>query len=125
MSSIQVSKSTCLLARTSPQYPAVVLSYRLVLKLAEILEAKLRKEVKLFVFTECIYVTHHLNPVIFVLHPLVQRGRVRGLKAGAPGGAVRPAEAPQRVERRFASKASSEIIKSTELPKGNRGVQQI
>ncbi|XP_030610400.1 E3 ubiquitin-protein ligase rnf213-beta [Archocentrus centrarchus] len=46
MSSIQVSKSMCLLVRLIPQYHVIVLSYQLVLKLVEILEAKLRNESK-------------------------------------------------------------------------------
>lgn len=45
MSSISVLKSTCGLVRLVPGYQAAVLSYQLVLKLAELLDAKLRKEV--------------------------------------------------------------------------------
>lgn len=48
MSSIDVAKNTCRLVRIVPWYQAIVLSYQLVLKVAEILEAKLRKEVKPF-----------------------------------------------------------------------------
>lgn len=44
-SSISVMNSTCGIVRLVPGYQAVVLSYQLVLKLAEILDAKLRKEV--------------------------------------------------------------------------------
>ncbi|XP_070707447.1 E3 ubiquitin-protein ligase rnf213-beta [Pempheris klunzingeri] len=44
MSSVTVVKSTCGLVRLVPGYRAAVLSYQLVLKLAEILDAKLRKE---------------------------------------------------------------------------------
>lgn len=44
-SSISVLKRTCEIARLVPWYQAVVLSYQLALKLAEILDAKLRKEV--------------------------------------------------------------------------------
>ncbi|XP_073346346.1 E3 ubiquitin-protein ligase rnf213-beta [Pagrus major] len=44
MSSISVMKSTCGIVRLVPGYQAAVLSYQLVLKLAEILDAKLRKE---------------------------------------------------------------------------------
>ncbi|XP_045924674.1 E3 ubiquitin-protein ligase rnf213-beta [Micropterus dolomieu] len=43
-SSISVLKRTCGIARLVPWYQAVVLSYQLALKLAEILDAKLRKE---------------------------------------------------------------------------------
>lgn len=44
-SSISVVKSTCGIVRLVPDYQAAVLSCQLVLKLAEILDAKLRKEV--------------------------------------------------------------------------------
>ncbi|XP_036938207.1 E3 ubiquitin-protein ligase rnf213-beta [Acanthopagrus latus] len=43
-SSISVMNSTCGIVRLVPGYQAAVLSYQLVLKLAEILDAKLRKE---------------------------------------------------------------------------------
>lgn len=46
MSSIGVLRNVCAIVRLVPQYRAVVQSYTLVVKLAEILEAKLRKEVK-------------------------------------------------------------------------------
>ncbi|XP_028287710.1 E3 ubiquitin-protein ligase rnf213-beta isoform X2 [Parambassis ranga] len=44
--SISVVKWTCSIVRLVPWYPAAVLSYQLVLKLAEILEAKLKKKCK-------------------------------------------------------------------------------
>ncbi|XP_049419183.1 E3 ubiquitin-protein ligase rnf213-beta isoform X2 [Epinephelus fuscoguttatus] len=44
MSSISVMKSTCGMVRLVPWYPAAVLSYQLVLKLAEILDSKLKTE---------------------------------------------------------------------------------
>lgn len=44
-SSISVMKRTCGIVRLVPWYQAAVLSYQLVLKLAEILDAKLMKEV--------------------------------------------------------------------------------
>lgn len=44
-SSISVMKRTCGIVRLVPGYQAAVLSYQLVLKLAEILDAKLWKEV--------------------------------------------------------------------------------
>ncbi|XP_069016032.1 E3 ubiquitin-protein ligase rnf213-beta [Embiotoca jacksoni] len=46
MSSVSVAKTTCDIVQLVPWYPAAVLSYQLVLKLAEILDAKLRKESK-------------------------------------------------------------------------------
>ncbi|KAK2820122.1 hypothetical protein Q5P01_023081 [Channa striata] len=46
MSSISVVKSTCRFVRLVPWYQAVVLSYQLVLKLAEIFDAALRKQSK-------------------------------------------------------------------------------
>ncbi|XP_020567705.1 E3 ubiquitin-protein ligase rnf213-beta isoform X2 [Oryzias latipes] len=46
MSSIGVLRNVCAIVRLVPQYRAVVQSYTLVVKLAEILEAKLRKELK-------------------------------------------------------------------------------
>lgn len=45
MSSVSVVKSTCRIVRLVPVYQAAVLSCRLALKLAEILDAKLSKEV--------------------------------------------------------------------------------
>ncbi|XP_051273053.1 E3 ubiquitin-protein ligase rnf213-beta isoform X1 [Dicentrarchus labrax] len=44
MSSLSVLKSTCGIVQLVPWYQAAVLSYQLVVKLAEILDAKLRKE---------------------------------------------------------------------------------
>ncbi|XP_037610034.1 E3 ubiquitin-protein ligase rnf213-beta isoform X1 [Sebastes umbrosus] len=44
MSSISVLKNTCGVVRLVTWYPAAVLSYQLVMKLAEMLDAKLRKE---------------------------------------------------------------------------------
>ncbi|XP_068161093.1 E3 ubiquitin-protein ligase rnf213-beta isoform X2 [Antennarius striatus] len=44
MSSIRVMKSTCTIVRLIHEYQAAVLSYKLVLKLAEIWDSKLRKE---------------------------------------------------------------------------------
>ncbi|XP_067343642.1 E3 ubiquitin-protein ligase rnf213-beta isoform X4 [Channa argus] len=44
MSSISVAKSTCRFVRLVPWYQAAVLSYQLVLKLAEIVEAALQKQ---------------------------------------------------------------------------------
>ncbi|XP_047465467.1 E3 ubiquitin-protein ligase rnf213-beta [Mugil cephalus] len=46
LSSINVVKSSCDIVRLVPGYPAVVLSYQLLLKLAEIMESNLRKESK-------------------------------------------------------------------------------
>ncbi|KAM4524138.1 E3 ubiquitin-protein ligase rnf213-beta isoform 2-T2 [Odontesthes bonariensis] len=46
MSSINVVRSTCGIARLVPWYPTAVLSFQLMLKLAEILEVKLRRESK-------------------------------------------------------------------------------
>ncbi|XP_072229611.1 E3 ubiquitin-protein ligase rnf213-beta isoform X2 [Leuresthes tenuis] len=46
MSSINVVRGTCTIARIVPWYPAVVRSFQLMLKLAEILEVKLRRESK-------------------------------------------------------------------------------
>lgn len=45
MSAISVARSTCGIVRLVPDYQAVVLSYQLVLKLAEIQDVKLKKEV--------------------------------------------------------------------------------
>ncbi|KAM6896925.1 E3 ubiquitin-protein ligase rnf213-beta [Xenentodon cancila] len=46
MSSISLLRSACSMARLVSQHQVVILSYQLVLKLAEILEAKLRRESK-------------------------------------------------------------------------------
>lgn len=48
LSSINVVKNTCRLARVVPWYQTVVLSYQLVLKLAEMIDVKLRREVIIF-----------------------------------------------------------------------------
>lgn len=45
MSSVSVVKSTCRIVRLVPDYQAAALSCQLTLKLAEILDAKLSKEV--------------------------------------------------------------------------------
>ena len=48
MSAISVARSTRGIVRLVPDYQAVVLSYQLVLKLAEILDVKQQKEVMIF-----------------------------------------------------------------------------
>lgn len=54
MSSISVVKHTCSIVRLVPEYQTAVLSYQLVLKLAEILDAELRKEVVISLLSHCL-----------------------------------------------------------------------
>lgn len=50
LSSSNMVKDTCRMARVVPWYQTVVLSYQLVLKLAGMMEVKLRREVIIFLF---------------------------------------------------------------------------
>ncbi len=66
MSSISVMKSTCRIVQLVPWYQTAVLSYQLVLKLAEILDANLRKEViTLLIDSGCLIMELLLQCTIF------------------------------------------------------------
>lgn len=68
MSSISVMKSTCGMVRLVPWYPAAVLSYQLVLKLAEILDSKLKTEVLISVYGALCLLLYEADTLIHCFH---------------------------------------------------------
>lgn len=120
-SSISVMKRTCGIVRLVPGYQAAVLSYQLVLKLAEILDAKLRKEVMISSLCAATALLWSFNSSLLCF--LVSRRWVRDLEAETPGGAKRRAGVYQWVERWTAAETPSNTSEITLLPKGNWGKQ--
>lgn len=135
LSSLSVLKSTCRMVRLVPWYQTVLLSYQLVLKLAEILDAAQRKEVlipflyvyitDLFLYstrTSCIlHVIHGCICCLILCCPVPRWWRENYLAAAVIGQAESCTAEHQRVERWTSSISPSEAVQITQLPQRNWG----